>query len=412
MNARHSTKLIVLILALHSALSEAFTLEQALKNAKPLGYAAIEQQQRIAQSALDYQNIQQQQNYALSIDTQLGVRESFDKKLNDNSAFLSIKKNLFNSRHQTDLDFGKSNITLAKLRLDYLKLEQKIQIMRAFFAGVLADLEYDYLIQVLALSAVQQEHIKEDLSIGFASEVALAKAQAKTQIDSGKRQKAAAQQIHTRAQLNDLLTLPIDLDLLDYPVLDKYLSYQITDEKIWLISLEKHNSSLNILRLEIANLKRKKQQRSQFLDFTVDGFMRLGEQTYNKDKEGNYRAGLTLNIPLGDEQSAQEIKALDILIQQKQNALNQQNERLRQTVLDLSLKARAALQQYQALKTQQDYLSFNLDKASLEYEMRLSRNIGNAMILVTKNDLDLASAAFKLALLIEQMNLLAQGEIL
>ena len=405
-------KLVLLVLFSFSIALNALTLEQALKNAKPLSYDVIAQQQRIAQSQLDGKSIEQQLNYQFSLDTQLGLREQFGLQEDDSFAYFNLKKPLFDSQYEIDLDFNKSNTTVEKIRLDYLKLEQKVQIMRVFFAGVLADLEYDYFTQILALSAVRQGNIKESFSIGFASEVELEQSRAKTNLDFAARQQIESKQILSRKQLADLLGLAERPDELDYPALKKYLNYTVEDQTAWLKSLKQHNSLLHILRLEIANLERKKQQQQQAWDFSIEGFARLGEQTYNKDKNGNYRAGLIFSVPFGDDARQQNIKTLDILIQQKQTELEQQNQSLAQTVLDLFLKFQSASQQYKALKIQQDYLLFNLDKASLEYEMRLSRNIGNAMVKVTKNDFDLAQSKFKIALLLEQINLLTQGQLL
>lgn len=405
-------KIIILAVLFYATASNALTLEQALKSAKPLSYEAIVQQYNINQQQLEGENIKQQFDYKLSLDVQLGLREELDKKTDDSTVYFNFKKLLFDSRHNIDLDFNKANTALEKIRLDYLKLEQKLSIMRGFFDNVLADLEYDYSTQVLALSAVKAVHTAEDFAIGFASEVALEQARAKAGLDFAMRQKIENKQILRRKQLADLIGLKASPDMLTPPALKKYLNYTVESESTWLKSLQQHNSLLQILRLEVANLKHKKQQQENRWEFSVESFARLGEQTYNKDKNGRYRAGLRLNIPFGEDEREQDIKALEILIQQKQTELEQQNERLEQSTLDLFLKFQSALRQYNALRTQQDYLSFNLDKASLEYEMRLSRNIGDAMIKVTKNDFDLAKAKFEIVLLLEQMNLLTQGKLL
>ncbi len=405
-------KLVVLLLIGISTFTHSLTLEQALKIAKPLSHEALMQQQRIAQAQLTGENIKQRHDYEFNLNNQLGLREEFGKKIDDNFVYLNIKKELFNSDHQADIDFNKSSVELEKLQLDYLKLEQKINIMRVFFEGVLADLEYDYITQVVALSSVRETDVIDNLSVGFASELDLVNAQARTQLDRAKRQDVEARQILARKRLADLLGLAQRPDNLEQPVLNKYLNYKIADEKIWLNALKQHNALLKALRLEMTSLQRKKQQQENTWEFNVGGFARLGEQSYQTDKNGNYRVGLTLNVPFGDNKREQAIKALEILIQQKQIELAQQNERLNQSVLDLFFKLPFALQKRRALIIEQDYLSFNLDKASLEYEMRLSKDLGNSMVLVTKNDFELAGATFELVLLLEQMNLLAQGKIL
>lgn len=404
--------LVFILLVFLAPLSQGFTLDEALQNAKVLNDEIIGQQQNTKLAELAYKTLKQQQDYQINLNTKLGFRESLGEKFEDNSVFLSIKKNLFNNAQTINSDFSKSNIKVNKLRSSYLKLTQKIAIIQAFSAASLVDLELSYLTQVLALSAVKQAHIKEDIAIGLASEIALVEAQAKMRLDNANRQEVEDKQFSTRESLQELLTETSNLDLLELPVFTPYFNEKILTPKYWRPKLQTHNNLLVIMRLELTSLQHKKQQLKKSWSWSIDGFARLGEQSFNKDKEGSYRVGLLLNIPLNNEKLRQEIDKLTLLITQKQSKLKAQEVLLQQAMLDLSLQAKSTIRRYQALKTEQDYLSFNLDRASLEYEMRLSRNIGNAMILVTKNELVLATTAFDLMLVIEQMNLLTQGHLL
>lgn len=386
---------------------QALSLEQALKQAKPLSFDADKQQLVVRQQQLESQQIKANDDYEITLNTQLGLREQYSEQLADNRLYLNIYKTIFSSNQAADSAFTKSGIAVEKMRLTYLKSMQKIMVMQAFFAGVLADLEYDYLTQVLALSAVSQRHTEEDEAVGYATEVEVLKKRAQTQADFNQRLWVENKQVLTRQNLADLLDIPDERpDELEYPPLNEYLNYALDNEQHQQQLLKQNNSLLNILKQEIANLTTKKQYYTQSSELKLDTYLRLGEQSYNKDKEGNYRAGIVLNIPFGDSQDEQQIEALAILIAQKKIELKQQQETLSSESLNLFLKLKALKQQHQSLRLEQDYLQFNLDKASLEYEMRLARNIGNAMVLVTKNDLERARIAFEMALTIEQLSLL------
>ncbi len=391
----------------------ALTLEQALKQANT-SFDIDKQHLIIKQARLTLQKIHQNYNYQAELTSQLGLRESFKQQKSDSYIYLYLDKTLFDNYQQADLTLSKTNLTITNKQLEYFKILHRLTIMSVFFDGVLADLEYDYLTQVLALSAVMRNHAEEDFNIGYISEVELLGKKTQVQLDLAKRLGVQTKQILARNQLANLLNMPYPdrPDELNYSKLNKYLNYNIEHEDQWHKLVNKNNTTLNNLQKEINALKDKKQHYENTWQITLSGYVRLGEQTYNKDKEGNYRTGLNLNIPLNNIKRQQDIDTIELDIQQKEIALLQQQEKLNEDVLSLFLKFKTLKQRYNALKQERDYLQFNLDKASLEYEMRLARNIGNAMVLVTKNDLELAKTVFELVLVIEGVNLLARGRIL
>lgn len=386
----------------------ALTLVQALQYAKPLSYQTMQQQQVVIQAALGYKRIISEGDYDTSLNVQLGIRENYGRSRNDSRFYLNLSKKLFDSDHQAELSFASSNIEIEKLKLNQLKLLQKIAIMRTFFDAVLADLGYNHRTQVLALAAVRARHAEEDFAFGWVSEVELLEKQAQTRLNFASRQQLESQQVFLRQQLLDLLDDNIKdrPDNLDYPKLNSYLNYQPKPEQHWHNLIATKNSNLEVLAREIKTLKTKKQHLQQSWQAKLIGFVRLGEQSYNRDKEGNYRAGVRLSVPFGDDNSEHEIEQLDILIANKKTQLTEQQEQLNAQALQLLLQLTTLKQQQQALKLEADYLQFNLDRASLEYEMRLTRNLGNSMVLVSKNELDLARVEFDIAVTIEQLNLL------
>lgn len=389
----------------------ALSLNKALMQANQ-NFSIEEQQLVIKQTKLSLKKNQQAYDVQLSLKGQLGLRDSLTQE-DDHQLYFYLNKVLFNSDQQTNIDFNQTNINLENAQLKHLKILHRFNIMQVFFDGVLADLEYDYLTQVLALSAVEYNHAKDDFEFGYISEVELLGRQTQTQLDLAKRQSVENKQINHRSKLASLLKIP-DLerpDELKYPILKKYLDYEANNEQ-WHKLVNQHHLLLKLLKQEIKALKTKQQHYQDDRQWMLSGYTRLGGQTYNKEKEGNYRVGISLDIPLNNIERENELTSMNLAMMQKEIALAKQQDQLNQEVLSLFLTFKYLKQQETALTQQKDYLQFNLDKASLEYEMHLSRNIGNAMVLVTKNDFYLASTIFALVLTIEKLNLLTQGHAL
>lgn len=402
-------KPVILILFLFITTSNALSLEEALKQASQ-SFTIDEQQLIIKQAQLSLKKIQQSQDYQLSFQSQLGLRQSLEQQEDDHRLYFYLNKTLFDNDQNAKLAVSQTELDIQTKQLSHLQKLHRFNVIQTFFDGVLADLEYDYLTQILALSAVGYNYAQDDFEFGYISEVELVGKQTQTQLDFTRRLKVEHKQINHRNKLASLFRKPKERpDKLSYPKLKKYLDYQAKNEDEWYQLVNKYNIVLQILQQEITALKNQKNHYKKHRQWTLNGYTQLGEQTYNKEKEGNYRFGIKLNIPLNNNHREDELKTITLEIQQKQLELSKQSDELNTEILALFLTFQHLKQQHFALIKQKQYLQFSLDKASLEYEMRLSRNIGNAMILVTKNDFDLAKTSFALALTLEKLNLLTQG---
>lgn len=389
------------------------TLEYALEIAQKPDFAAKKQQLKIRDEQLSYEALIPY-DFKVNIDAQIASLEEYDRRLNDNKFYLQFNKKLFSDNSNIALLGKQNNIDIEKIRLRQILLEQKIAMLRAFFAVIITDLEYDYQTQKLALSAVKQTHTQEDMTIGYASEVEILKAKAKTSADFNQRLITENKQLSTRAKLADLLHLAYANrpDELAYPKLEKYFAYDIKDLDYWQEIMGKTNPLLLILNQSIIHLKAQKVLYENNKQIDVDAYLRLGEQDYQRDKNGNYRFGIQVNIPLYDPSNQKKISAIDLQITQQQLELADYEKQLNDDVLSLFLHLKQLKNNKKALQEKQQYLDFYLAKSSLEYEMRLTRNIGDAMVLWTFNELQMAKNDFAIALELEQLNLLAAGEIL
>ncbi len=393
--------------------TDKLTLEYALEQAKKFDFDAKKQQLNIINNKLiyDYLDIYKLQ---INIASQLGIREEYNKTLDDSKFYLQFSKKLFDKTNNIKTLAQKNNIDIENMRLNNIVLGQKILMMRAFFMTIIADLEYQYLTEKLALSAVTQNHAIQDFDIGYVSEVEVLEAKYKTQEDFNKRLIIENKQILSRNKLANLLHLkyPNRPDELVQPNLNKYFNYELEDVNYWHKIVFKNNPILKILNSSIANLITEKKSYIDNNQLSISSSLNLGGQSYNSAKNGNYNFAITANIPIFDDKKDKDIMAINIKITQEQLKLEEYRDELNNNILALYLALKQLKHKKKTLAIKQEYLDFYLEKSSLEYEMRITRNIGNAMVLWTKNELDMAKIDFAIAISLEKMNLLTAGIIL
>lgn len=394
---------------LPDSLSLAYVLEQT----KTADIKAKQQQLAILDKQFSYQKLTDSHKLDVNLFTQIGLREEFNQTVDDHELYLKLNKKLFSRQNDIEQLTLNQSIDIEKLQLNQLFLEQKLVAIKAFFTIILADKKYDHQTQKLALSAVRERHAEEDLLIGKSSELQVFKARYQTQKDFNDRVIIENQQLSKRTQLANImqLTYPDRPNNLISPNLTHYFDYPVADEQYWHKLITKNNPTLKIFR---ANIKRLKQAKKSYLSINpikISAYGQFGAQTYNRVKNGNYQLGISLDIPLSNRESEQKIQRITLDINKEALELENYYRLLTTKVLNLFLSLKQAKHLKTTLVNKQQYLDFNLERASLEYEMRLTRDIGNAMVLWTKNVFDQVQNDFNIATYLEQLNLLSGGII-
>jgi hypothetical protein len=89
---------------------------------------------------------------------------------------------------------------------------------------------------------------------------------------------------------------------------------------------------LGELRRVLANLKQQRNLEKNNKEIVISSNIKLGEQSYDSSKNGNWRAGISFVMPFGQSQSQKnktsklltKIKQQQLRIEQRTQALNQQ----------------------------------------------------------------------------------------
>ena len=403
---------VILLLALVFNSAWAQELPNPLKLGQALAFSngqSLTQQQQY----LTIKNTQQQLDdlnglytTRATFDLKLAGRSDYNKNTNNSHAFVYLKKTLFDQQIEISKTSQLSNIANATLSLKQVQHDKSINIMRRFFDIVLADMSYETALEKLAMAAIHEGRVKDDYNVQDASEVDLLEKQANTQLSQIERLKAESAQIKTRAALAQSLNLsyserPDDVSKPNYKHLFKR---QLAEFEHYQQKLS-DNPELKQLQQSLLTIKTQISQEKDNLDIVLSSNVRLGEQAYQREKNGHWRVGLNLSMPFGvDAKKSSKMSKLQLDIEQLQLDIKQHQQSIETNALDYYLTLKSLRQTHKALLIELDYRDLYLEKARANYEMEIKSDIGNAMINYTDSERKLAENEFDYVITLKQLH--------
>ncbi|CAC9486346.1 hypothetical protein BPUTSESOX_713 [uncultured Gammaproteobacteria bacterium] len=354
-----------------------------------------------------------QDSYKTTVDLDLQLARRDNEKLGSTDyshAFIKINKVLYDQNVEINQNAAKSTVKNTEFALQQLKIDKTTQVMQAFFNIILADMRHETVLERLAISAIRANRIQDNFDVEDASEVELLEKRTLTQLDVVKRIEAEAAQITTRAKLAQLLNIAYKNrpDDLVKPDLTYFFKKELAGFEIWQEKIQLSNLELGELRRVLANLKQQRNLEKNNKEIVISSNIKLGEQSYDSSKNGNWRAGISFVMPFGQSQS-QKNKTSKLLtkIKQQQLRIEQRTQALNQQALSLWLKLKTLKQRHQALTTELDYRDLYLELARANYEMEIKSDIGSAMSNLTDTEWKLTKNEFDFVIVFIQLQQLA-----
>ncbi len=386
------------------------TLGYTLTLAKNLNLDEKQQQINIELNEIELKSYQDNYEPTFDIDLQLAGRDNQISSNNYSHGFVKINKLLFDQNTQIAQYAANNQLKSAKFTMKQIQDNKILQVMRAFFNIILADMRYQTTLERLALSAVRADHVQDDFDVQDASEVELLEKQALTQLDVSKRIEDAGVQITTRAKLAQLLNIDYENrpDDLVRPDFTHLFAKKLAEFEFWQKKIQLNNPQLKELKRVLVSLKQQQKLEMDNREITINSTLRLGKQKYDIPKNGEWRAGLNIIVPLG-QNYAQERKIAKLLakIKQQELLIKKHRQNLNQQTLSLWTKLRTFKQLNTALTTELDYRDLYLERARANYEMEIENYIGDAMGNLTDTEWKLAKNEFDFVLTLTQLQQLA-----
>ncbi len=351
-------------------------------------------------------------DWQANIEGRLGWREFAQESQNHNLLALHLGKVLYDF-DQTDL-----LVLSAQQRLDAEKTlseavdnQQRFAIMQGFFNVLLADFQFRIDDEAMAIEYVGFDKVKDRNAIGQLSDVDLLAAESSYQKALVNRMRSESRQLQSRVELVNVLHQPNSRPgEFTFPSLKRFVKRSLED------------LSLEDLQAQVLQENPKLQAISQQLDSqksNLESALSQGKPTVRADawagqlssypeiREGNWRAEISVNIPLYDGGSqAAAVATSQANLAMTEAEYQQLSQSLRAEVTELYFQIKLL----QAEKKQHyafgDYADLYLDYSRALYENEAATDLGDAMVRLSQANYDLVAWQFKQALLWSQIDYL------
>lgn len=320
--------------------------------------------------------------------------------VNDSRARILVSRQL--------TDFGRTRALenaahdeLAGRELAFLDARQqrRIDIMVRFFDVLLADARYAVDNEEMAQRYVAYDRVRERHALGQVSEVELLESENRYQEALIVRTESQKRQFAARLQLALTLNRPGDIPgELVLPALTG-LERDIPDYKALFENARQANPVVAALRKDAEAARTALSAERARSRPTLNAEIEAADYERNLQARSNFRAGLSLRIPLyqGGE--------VDAAVTRAASEQATREARLRKAEYDLQKAVLDAVQELEALKVKRQaakqrvaFRDLYLDRARAIYEMEVQTSLGDAMTRLTEAQWFATKADFEFAL--------------
>lgn len=391
------------------ALPSPLTLEFVLDLPARLSPSFMQQQAALLQAQAARAQLRANDGVELNLEGRIGQREFSDQQQDYHRAAIHLGVPLF--------DFGRTaqanqawllSEQAQQSRLELVEKQFRLLLMRAFFNVLLADVQYRVDNEAMAIAYVTLDKVREDHTLGRASDLTLLENEAAYQKSFVKRQAALVDLRRSRMLLANAMGYP-----------DAVISQlAVPNLKPWTKDLAQVEDYIQQALNNNPELQAAKQQlnASDYLIKSAQAGTRpvvradawVGQlSSYPELREGTWHAELSLVMPLYD--SGLTKSKVDNQRAQRQQAfaeLMATEQRVREQVANLYFQLAMLKVEQDDVKATQAFADINLDYKRGLYENELQSDLGDAMVRISQAHYDTLAFEFKQALLWAQMQVL------
>jgi outer membrane protein TolC len=319
----------------------------------------------------------------------------------DNALGISARQRLYDFGRQSLRDEAANlGVTGAELAVFNTEQQQRLAILEAFFAVLLADQTYTVQNEQMAVDYVRLDKVKERQTLGLASEYDLAALQKSYQDALLARAKADADRRLMRRQLAELLGTPDQIPAsLATPKLAALVAQKPPELASVIKSSLEDNPGLQALRTGYRASEQSLQAARNHNTPTI--YAELNADYYQRElgSRDPLRAGIYIDFPLydggvrdasiGKAQAARMRQAAKIA--ERETALR---EAVARTLEMIEVYRTAAMSRVKALE---HYSDLNFTRKQTLYQMEKATDLGDAMVEESAAQLERMRATYALA---------------
>jgi outer membrane protein TolC len=326
---------------------------------------------------------------------------SSDRDRNDSRARLSLHKRLYDFGYSQALrEAARQGQVASDLGLVEARQQQRLDIMRAFFDVILADMRQARDNEAMSVAYVSFDKARDRNRLGQLSDVDLLKKQ--DAYERVRRQQVASvqQQRLARARLAIAMGRPGELaSELERPAIPEPGDGPDGDFEVFWSRVQRHNPRLRRLAARVAAaqtaLKAARNSESAVLSAEVDA------SAYHRNTGSTHPlgGGLVLRMPLySGGRKAAAVAGAQADLESARAALLDARLQLRQQALALWLKRARLRTDLKAVRVAGDYRELYLDRSRALYEQEVKTDLGDAMVRVSEVRLERTRLLFDWAM--------------
>ena len=336
------------------------------------------------------------------------AERAFEQTHNDSYAGLYLNKRLYDfGRTRAAVSAADARLVGRQLAYADTRLRHRLYVLERYLDVLLADLEFRVQDEAMAIAYVRLDRARDQHELGQLSDVGLLEFETRYQETRSGRIRTQARQRTSRVQLSEALSRPGQLSgTLAEPNLD--LADGDLPELAELTSeILKNNPHLQAWRAD-TEAARERLQAARAVDRPViSGRAQVTEFARETGSTDPVTVGLLLEVPLytGGRGAAERAQARAEL-QRSQAQTARAELELRQQLRNLWEEIQVLRASRDEAETRTDYRELYLDRSRALYEMEVSTDLGDAMVVSSDARLRQAELDYRLLLDWAQLNVL------
>ena len=322
-----------------------------------------------------------------------------DQSTDEFSTRLHIEKILY--------DFGRSDLLQqsadlqhesVRAYMSYVLEQRRLEITRLFLAVLLSDLKYTYDNEAMAVAYVQFDNAQERFALRQLSDVDMLAAESQYQNALYQRMQSENMQRSSRALLAEVINRPGELaSNLQRPEFS--LQRELPEYQVLINQALTSNLRLQLMQASVDAAQSKMLSAQYQTRPSLNAAMDVMSSSVDRTSQDNWRASLTLSIPLFEQQSVKaQVSAERSQWQLSRAMLLQEQAHVRQRVLLLRQQIQTLNARLQQMKVKADYNELYLDRSRTLYDLEVKTDLGDAMVAMSETRYQQAQVEFDLAL--------------
>lgn len=323
-----------------------------------------------------------------------------DQDQADHQLSLLVRKPLLDFGRSSALDAAaQAGIDAQEQRLSAVQDNYRIEIMRAFFDVVLADLRFNRENEDMAVAFIRFDRTRQRQSLGQRSELEVRETRSTYEKVRRARYYAQTQQRATRNRLAFLLGFATNLPAnVTAPELALNVKGLPDYDALLALALD-NNAILHSQRAAAVAAEQKLLAAQRDYWPTVDAELEMSKYSRQFGSRDDWRAAMKLSVPLynGNRVSAKILQE-QARFRQLQAVAAQSELDLRQQLLDLWLYLDTLGADRDLAKASYDYRQLKLDEARTLYEQEKQADLGDSMVQTSEARWQVAKIEFDIAI--------------